>query len=121
MEYLINFLNLLIVKLGGSVSPSSLSASTHSFATDTFCVGFDNLSDYPLTGTTTMSVATVVTNAANEAYEESKYEMNTSHAYVQSLNEDELRYLIGELENLKFDNNIEESSKVLSKTLNYKR
>lgn len=116
MNYLITFINLLLGKLGSSIAPSSLSASTHLSATGTFIDGFDNLDNDSLAGTTTISVASAVTSAANEAYDQNQYALNTSQAYVQALTEDELKTFIGELENYQITEEIQTSPKVLVRT-----
>jgi len=117
MEYIVNFINLLIGKLGGSISPSTLSASTHIAATGTFFDGLDNLDDDSLAGTTTISVASAVTGAANEAYDQSQYNMSASQAYVQALNEEELEYFISELEGYQIIEDVKQQPKVLKKTI----
>lgn len=118
MEYIVNFINLLIGKLWGSVSPSTLSASTHLAATGTFLDGFDNLDENSLTGTTTMSVASAVTGAANEAYDQSQYDLNASEAYVQAMNQEELEYFISELEEYQIVEDINNQPKILKRTVN---
>lgn len=121
MEYIINFISLLIGKLGGSISPSTLSASTNFSATGTFFDGLDNLSgDDSLAGTTTISVASAVTGAANEAYDQSQYDLNASKAYVQALNEEELNYFISELEEYQIVEDINSQPKILKRALNQK-
>lgn len=120
MNYIVNFINLLVAKLGGSIAPSSLSASTHLAATGTFFEGVDNLDDNSLFGSTTISAASAVTSAANEAYEQSNYEIHTSQAYVQALNEKELKYFIGELENYQVEEVKMDNPKILSRTINRK-
>lgn len=120
MNYIVNFINLLVAKLGGSIAPSSLSSSTHLAATGTFFDGFDNLDDDSLAGTTTISVASAVTSAANEAYDQSQYNMSASQAYVQALNEKELKYFIGELENYQVEEVKMDNPKILSRTINRK-
>ena len=120
MNYIVNFVNLLIGKLGSSIAPSSLSASTHLAATGTFLDGIDNLDDNSLAGTTTMSVASAVTSAANEAYDQSTYALNTTQAYVQSLNQEELKCFIAKLEDYQVVEEQVESPKVLSRTITHK-
>ncbi len=124
MNYLTNFLNLLLGYLGGSLSPSSMSSGLNLTATSASVKGADNIAgDHPFLGTTTVSSASAVTTAASEAYNQTNYEINTSQAYVQSLNEDELKNFIGSLEEYDIQiNDLEYSNpKVLSKTKKWKR
>lgn len=121
MEYIVNFINVLIGRLGGSISPSTLSASTHLAATGTFFDGFDKLDDDSLMGTTTISVASAVTGAANEAYEQSQYDLNASQAYVQAMNQEELRYFISELEEYQVVESVDNQPKILKRTINQGR
>ena len=118
-SFIVNFKTLFMGTLGSTLPTSSYSSGSLTTLTGTASMhDTENTDANPLLGSTVITTGSAVIGSVQDVKKEMNMNQETVSAYIESMNQDELKTLMNCLEKMVEELPYKEEAKTLTKTIN---